>query len=283
MQLIPVLNGNVRLSVMTLGPAQSLERPCVFLHGLVTGNISTWYSVAALEMARDRQVILYDLRGHGDSAVPASGYDLDTQAEDLACVLDATVPDGEMVDLVGHSLGALIALRFALRFGKKVKHRVGRLILVDAPMPACEWVRPSLEQVQSPQALDDWLRSAPAMIGQLTGRRLERLSRRLQQLFFETSLVQDVCNMQAESPDDLRALALPVTLVYGKQSPCRPVANTLRKLLPIRALLLIDCGHYIPSEAPEPLRDVVVGTLRYETAEESLQEKPVADAVQVSA
>ena len=32
-----------------------------------------------------------------------------------------------------------------------------------------------------------------------------------------------------------------------------------------------------------PLRDVVVGTLRYETAEESLQEKPVADAVQVSA
>ena len=279
MQLIPVLNGNVRLSVMTLGPAQSLERPCVFLHGLVTGNISTWYSVAALEMARDRQVILYDLRGHGDSAVPASGYDLDTQAEDLACVLDATLPDGEMVDLVGHSLGALIALRFAL----KMRHRVGRLILVDAPMPACEWVRPSLQQVQSPQALDDWLRSAPAMIGQLTGRRLERLTRRLQQLFFETSLVQDVCNMQAELAEDLSALALPVTLVYGKQSPCRPVANTLRKLLPIRALLLIDCGHYIPSEAPEPLRDVVVGTLRYETAEESLQEKPVADAVQVSA
>ena len=90
-------------------------------------------------------------------------------------------------------------------------------------------------------------------------------------------------SFEIRSPDDLRALALPVTLVYGKQSPCRPVANTLRKLLPIRALLLIDCGHYIPSEAPEPLRDVVVGTLRYETAEESLQEKPVADAVQVSA
>ena len=89
--------------------------------------------------------------------------------------------------------------------------------------------------------------------------------------------------MQAELAEELSALALPVTLVYGKQSPCRPVADTLRKLLPIRALLLIDCGHYIPSEAPEPLRDVVVGTLRYETAEESLQEKPVADAVQVSA
>jgi pimeloyl-ACP methyl ester carboxylesterase len=279
MQLIPVLNGNVRLSVMTLGPAQSLERPCVFLHGLVTGNISTWYSVAALEMARDRQVILYDLRGHGDSAVPASGYDLDTQAEDLACVLDATLPDGEMVDLVGHSLGALIALRFAL----KMRHRVGRLILVDAPMPACEWVRPSLQQVQSPQALDDWLRSAPDMIGQLTGRRLERLSRRLQQLFFETSLVRDVCNMQAELAEDLSALALPVTLVYGKQSPCRPVANILRKLLPIRALLLIDCGHYIPSEAPEPLRDVVVGTLRYETDEDGQQNHAIPDTLKVSA
>jgi pimeloyl-ACP methyl ester carboxylesterase len=279
MQLIPVLNGNVRLSVMTLGPAQSLERPCVFLHGLVTGNISTWYSVAALEMARDRQVILYDLRGHGDSAVPASGYDLDTQAEDLTCVLEATLPDGEMVDLVGHSLGALIALRFAL----KMRHRVGRLILVDAPMPACDWVRPSLEQVQSPQALDDWLRSAPDMIGQLTGRRLERLSRRLQQLFFETSLVRDVCNMQAESPEDLSSLALPVTLVYGKQSPCRPVANTLRKLLPIRALMLIDCGHYIPSEAPEPLRDVVVGTLRHEADEGIQQNHSMPDTLKVSA
>lgn len=279
MQLNPVFNEQVRISVMSLGSARSTERPCVFLHGLVTGNVSTWYSVAALEMARDRQVILYDLRGHGDSSVPANGYDLNTQARDLECVLDVTLPNGEMVDLIGHSLGALIALRFALTR----PHRVGRLILVDAPMPACEWVRPSLQQVQSPDVLDDWLRSAPDMVGHLSGRRFERLSQRLQKLFFETSLIQDIGNMKAESPDELRALALPVTLVYGKQSPCRPVADILRKLLPIHGLFLIDCGHYIPSEAPVPLRDLLIGTLRRKTTEKIQPEQPLPDALRVSA
>lgn len=263
MDMCTIHHDHVALSALKLGPdaGDSRQRPCVFLHGLLTGNISTWYSVAALDLARDRSVTLYDLRGHGDSDAPAQGYDLNTQADDLLTVINASAGPTEQVDLIGHSLGALIALRFALRYPQ----RVGRLVLVDAPMPACEWVRPSLEQVTSPEALRLWLAGAPAMIGTLTGRRLDKLTRRLTHLLFSTSLLQDVTGMAAEPEAAMRTLECPVELIYGKDSPCAPVGEILNTLFPQSRLHWLECGHYIPSEAPQSLRTLLLSLLEFQT------------------
>lgn len=74
------------------------------------------------------RVIAFDRRGHGRSDIPASGYDLDTMADDLAQLIE----DRELrnVMLVGHSMGGAEVLRYAARHGTD---RIARTALV-APM-----------------------------------------------------------------------------------------------------------------------------------------------------
>jgi pimeloyl-ACP methyl ester carboxylesterase len=73
-------------------------------------------------VTRDR-VIAYDLRGRGDSDKPDTGYGLEAHGDDLAHLLDHYGLDRAVV--VGHSLGAMIALTFAV----KRHDRVSRLVL----------------------------------------------------------------------------------------------------------------------------------------------------------
>jgi pimeloyl-ACP methyl ester carboxylesterase len=98
-------------------------RAVVCIHGL-TANHTCWYPIAET-LAPEWQVIAYDLRGRGGSDKPEAGYDLATHDADLAGLLDH-FGLGRAV-LVGHSLGAGIAVRFAAHHPE----RVDRLILFD--------------------------------------------------------------------------------------------------------------------------------------------------------
>ncbi|MDP3856697.1 MAG: alpha/beta hydrolase [Stagnimonas sp.] len=224
--------------------------PVLMLHGLANGNMATWFSGYASPLSAQRQVLLYDQRGHGGSTLPKRGFDLDSQADDLVAVLDHYGLGQRPVDVVGHSMGALVALHHALRTPSKVR----RLVLVDAPMPAREFVAPSLLGAGSPEVLSDYIDSHLAAVAGLGGRRKERLRQRLTALFFETSLVQDVLRMDAEPEAALQALQVPTLLVYGRHSPCVAAGRQLARLLPNAQLVLLDCGHYIPEEAPAALR-----------------------------
>src|SRR5262249_25639953 len=105
-----VVARSVRFHTQELGAG---ERPSVvMLHGLLIGSLASWYFTAAPALAERRRVLLYDLRGHGRSERTADGYDVATMASDLA---ELAAPfDARPIDLVGHSFGALVALRFAL-------------------------------------------------------------------------------------------------------------------------------------------------------------------------
>jgi pimeloyl-ACP methyl ester carboxylesterase len=95
----------------------------VCVHGL-TANHTCWASVAD-GLSPDYRVIGYDLRGRGNSDKPATGYSLPIHCQDLAGLLDRLGLQRPVI--VGHSLGAHIALRFAVAFPR----RVSKLVLVD--------------------------------------------------------------------------------------------------------------------------------------------------------
>src|SRR6476661_8892935 len=58
----------------------------VLLHGY--GETGDMWVPLAKNLARDRTVVVPDLRGMGLSAKPAGGYDKKTQAGDIAGILD---------------------------------------------------------------------------------------------------------------------------------------------------------------------------------------------------
>lgn len=103
------------------GPAKGPAIVCI--HGL-TANHTCWASVADV-LAPAHRVIAYDLRGRGESDKPEHGYDLARHNEDLLGLLDHF--GLRKAVLVGHSLGAHIAVRFAAVHPA----RVSKLVLVD--------------------------------------------------------------------------------------------------------------------------------------------------------
>jgi pimeloyl-ACP methyl ester carboxylesterase len=103
------------------GPARGPAVVCV--HGL-TANHTCWASVADV-LSPAHRLIAYDLRGRGESDKPETGYSLARHDEDLAGLLDHF--GLRKAVLVGHSLGAHIAVRFAAMHPE----RVSKLVLVD--------------------------------------------------------------------------------------------------------------------------------------------------------
>lgn len=96
----------------------------ILIHGL--GSQSHTWDRFAGDVSDLFRVIAPDLRGHGKSGHAEDGYKLESFAKDLKALTRHLNLSG--FDLVGHSLGALIAIRFAWEY----PDLVNRLVLVDA-------------------------------------------------------------------------------------------------------------------------------------------------------
>ncbi|GAU83203.1 alpha/beta fold hydrolase [Bosea sp. BIWAKO-01] len=120
-QEIPTNGTTLHVRVGGQGPA------VVLLHGY--GETGDMWGEMAADLARDRTVIVPDLRGMGLSAIPERGFDKKNQAADIAGVLDALKVD--RAELVTHDIGNMVG--FALAAG--YRDRVTKFVLIDAPLP----------------------------------------------------------------------------------------------------------------------------------------------------
>jgi pimeloyl-ACP methyl ester carboxylesterase len=82
----------------------------VMIHGMAT-NLAFWWLSMVLAARSGFRVTALDLRGHGHSSVPATGYTVPDLAGDVVGLMDAA--GIERAHLVGHSLGGEVALLIA--------------------------------------------------------------------------------------------------------------------------------------------------------------------------
>ncbi|MEZ4402980.1 MAG: alpha/beta hydrolase [Kofleriaceae bacterium] len=218
----------------------------VMAHGLLVGSLASWYFTAAPVLARTHRVRLYDLRGHGKSDRPTTGYDTATMVDDLAgLTADLTAP----FDLVGHSYGALVALGFALRFPARVR----RLVVVEAPLPPGQVAEGDAWFAAGPDHLVAAL-PAPLRDAVAGGRRqAARLLANLRALAEDTTLLADLRAEPDLADDALGQLAAPTLCAYGDRSSCLPAGRRLAAALPAARLVVLPGGHYLHLDAKDAL------------------------------
>lgn len=138
---------------LELEEAGAGERAFVLVHGFTGSRDDFREHVPGLsELGR---TIALDQRGHGGSTNSGrpEDYTLEGLVADLAAAFDAL--DLAQADLLGHSLGGMVALRFALAHPE----RVASLVLMDTsarplPLPLPEPARAALQRLVSEQGVE---------------------------------------------------------------------------------------------------------------------------------
>jgi pimeloyl-ACP methyl ester carboxylesterase len=194
---MPTANINgVQLNYVQLDESEHPAREdLVMVHGLAT-NMAFWYFRYGLALAKRFRVTLYDLRGHGRSEMPATGYSPTVLAQDLAGLLDHL--NIEKAHFMAHSFGGVVTLNFAC----EQPHRVRSLVLADSHFSAG----------RRGQARDEWVFGRK--VQDVLDRQGERLS--ANDPYFGPKLLTRVAQWQLHGQEVPAALVEMVSPLLGK-------------------------------------------------------------------
>ena len=244
---------------------QSGEGPdAVLIHG-VTGDLSIWFLCEAMStLSATHRVTAYDLRGHGYSDAPASGYTSADHVADLFALMDDAGID--RAKLVGHSFGGVIAAHAAA----EDPARVEALVLSDPYFPALRhleslsrwghWQNFRAEANDAGVELSEehWydlgkffdqvnhlggedLRKFRQAVGLPGLNRLLRLGR--------TTCGDDSKAVAGLTAERIAAIGVPSMAIYGEHSPFLATADWLAANLPgCRRSLVAGAKHRAPEE-----------------------------------
>lgn len=250
---MPLVERNgVELHVQELGDAGP---PVVMVHGAWIDTMSSWYFTVAPTVAAAHRVLLYDLRGHGMSARPRTGYGLRSMAGDLEAVVEAFTD--EPVSLVGWSYGSAVVLRYALDH----PGRVDRIVAVETPLPVLDSEELTWFFSRSPE---EWVGMLPDDLRwRYTGesRRVRRVQEQARALVEDTDAIAEVLAEPDIADAELATLTCPVLLCYGSETFLGAARDRLAAVLPDARLQTLPGWHVLPLECPGELAESISGFL----------------------
>jgi 3-oxoadipate enol-lactonase len=236
------------------------------LHGF-GGAASNWTLIAPA-LARRCRVVVPELPGHGgSSALPAPAETLDPYSDRLALLLDTPTV------LVGHSLGAVVALRLAARhpglvrglvlagpagIGSGTRRSQRALTLVSLVQPGKRLSR-RLHLVSRNPLLK---RLAFGFVGVADPRALDPIA--AEGFLAGSGLHTDVraagdALVRTDPRNELERVRCPALVLHGArdlQVPLRDGFEYARRLhAPLR--VIADCGHLLIGERPRAVVDAI--------------------------
>ena len=237
-------------------------------------SVHCWRHVLA-PLAKRRRVIAIDPPGLGDSAKPAPAYDIDGAARSIGQALDRL--GLASFDLVGFDIGMWLGYPLALQRPQQIR----TLTLIDARIPGLvPWAAfdpkaavttwhfafnmlPALPEILiegRERAFLAWLfASRTPTAGVFTDADLDEYARVYRgaaaitsALGYYRAMPQTIA--QVERLRQGPALTMPVLAVAGERGVGPTMVDALRAVTTdLRGVVVPNCGHYVPEEAPQRL------------------------------
>jgi pimeloyl-ACP methyl ester carboxylesterase len=234
-------------------PLDGARPGIIFIHGAANDHC-VWQLQSRYFAHHGFNALAIDLPGHGRSGGDPLGS-IGEYAGWLAAFLDAAGMSG--ATLVGHSMGALIAVETALRFPARVRQLA--LLGVCIPMPVAG-VLLNAAKADPSSAFDMinlWGHGPAAKMGKspLPGLTLLGNSRRLLEQSRPGVLYSDLraCNGYSFEPAQHQTIACPTLFLIGvhdQMTPPKP-ARATAALIAGAKTVAIDAGHSMMAEAPD--------------------------------
>lgn len=254
------VNG-IRLYYETAGSGQAI----VFIHGF-TLDTRMWDD-QFMPLAEQFQVIRYDMRGFGKSALPTDKpY---SHVEDLEALLDQL--DVQQAYLVGLSKGGAVAIDFGLTYPQRAR----ALVLIDTVLGGFQWsleasTRDGLVWQRAgeggiPAAKESWL-AHPLFV---PAQQQPTVAARLAQIIDDYSgwhFVNGNPERGLEMPASQRLveLTMPVLAIVGEQDIpdfLRITELVCQQVPRARQLVIPGVGHMANMEAPQQVTEAMLAFL----------------------
>jgi non-heme chloroperoxidase len=243
------LSTNVRLEYVEQGDPAGV--PVICLHG----STDSWHSFEPVLPLLPASLHVFSLtqRGHGDSDRPESGYRLRDFAADVAAFMDAKGIDSAVI--VGHSMGSLVAQRFALDFPARTKGLVlmGAFVSFQANpglVDFCEFVAglddPIDPEIARQFQADTLAKPIPPRFFELVVAESLKVPARVWRAAF-SALLED------ENTNELDRIAAPTLVVWGSRDAFSPRSDQdalVARIPGARLLVYEGAGHAFHWEDP---------------------------------
>jgi len=267
------LAGSPRLHYLEWNPTGGPT--LVLLHG--NSANAWWWRPMADALTGDERVLALDLRGHGDSEwIRPASYSPADYADDLARLIVAASAAGATV--IGHSMGGIAVLAFALRYKQLVRSVVAIDIAITSSLRRNRYLRHlrTIPTVKYPDLATAKARFrlmpnegsiAPEIIAEIAERSVRRTAEGSYTMKFDRESFfggdgLDVANAIA-------AVRIPLLLVRAECSrimTAEAAAGARHSNSLVEVVTIPAAHHHLPLEAPEALAQVIE---RFAAAHES--------------
>lgn len=226
----------------------------VFVHGLGYDSLASFYLTLAAPVAEAGvDVLTYDLRGHGRSERPFSGYQVGDFVADLDALLDALEVD-RPVHVIGNSFGGTIAFGLAAMRPERVASVVS-IESEPATAPWAERMRRTLGNVVDEVNAEENL----AWVAETFGSHHARLARVAGMIMRSTTMTTDLPAGPLLDADDLLALTCPVLSIVGSEGFHADDPLALQAALPdCRTEVVEGQNHSVLVERHRLVRELVL-------------------------
>ncbi|MGY5865886.1 MAG: alpha/beta hydrolase [Candidatus Thorarchaeota archaeon] len=240
--------------------------PVIFGNG-VFQNTSGWVNQLPI-FSKEYQVILYDMRGQGQSDKPDSAYSFEIHAEDQKALLENL--GISKVHHIGISYGGELGLVFALKYPEMLKSLVA--------CSAVSYVGPLLYKMvqlwRYACVLEDpemfYFATLPLNFSETFLREqttvLEQARERYVDLDFPPLVRLIDAFLKLNITDHLHRIKIPTCVIAGEKDilkPANPYSKLIHDSVPNSEMVIIrDSGHAIMFDKPEEFNNIVLSFLR---------------------